>query len=1171
MLKRQFSKPKPALRSSEQHKSMSNIYSHKPSCAERWYVWRKTWMIMRLTILLIIISTLTISAKSYSQKVTLSLRNVPIQSVFTHIREQTGCSFLWAEETLKGLPSVTVSIHSANLTEAIQVALNGLPLTYDIHGNVVYIERQVIPPLYINPNTERPVMPQHEISGEVVDATTGGPLIGVTIRVKGSSVGTTTDVNGKFSLNVPDNSVLQVSFLGYTSKEISVNGMSNIQIKLSVSTTGLNQLVVVGYGTEKKADLTGAVDVVDMKKLKNFPQSDVSEMLKGQAAGVTVNNDYSPGGSVAVRIRGFSTIGNNDPLYIIDGVPTTGSSLNTLDPNDIASIQVLKDASSASIYGSRAANGVIIITTKEGSVGKPKISFDSYTGIQNVFHLPVMLNAQQYGNMLWQAMKNDGMTPANAVYGNGPTPVIPTQLGGPNQVQTEIPGDVNWMKELFHTALIQSYNLSISKGTDDSHQYFSVGYYDQQGTMKYTGFKRITARMNTDTRIFNRLKIGENFTVAYTNTINIGNDNVNGGLIYDAIKFPSIAPVYDINGNFGGSPLNDAWNPLGALWRNRNNMQKNMNLFGNTYAELSILKGLELKTNIGINYTNFNYRDYSPKYMELGTGQPESNLTTSNTFNYNLVWSNTAEYKKSFKNQSFDLLAGTEAVKYYEEDFSASRVGFPSDDPNFQYLNGGSGTNQTNTGTGFQWSLLSFFGKLNYNYKDRYLLSATLRRDGSSKLGNNQWGNFPAVSAGWRISQEPFYHIKPINDLKLRFGWGQNGNQDIPPYSSIESYVSDPNNSNYPINGSTSSVQTGYIQSRVANPNLKWETTTQSDFGIDFSLFNSALQGSVDYFIKNTKDMLLQRPLPPQMGGTTQSFWDNAGTMSNKGIDIGLSYSHTVNELSFTLSGNVSAYKNRITSLPADVPFITLPASTLHGINFDQVVTQSAAGEPIGEFYGYKVLGIFQNASQIEKYQMQPNAQPGDLIFADVNKDGVIDANDRTYIGSPLPKFTYGFNADLKWKQFDFSFFIQGSYGNKIYDLTRYYGDFFNLSAYNKNARVLEAWSPNNTNTSVPRLSLNDPNNNIRPSSYFVQNGSYARLKNVQLGYTFSEKIIHGNFRVYLMAENLITITRYAGMNPEVGMQSYSSGNQYENLDIGVDRGLYPPSRISAVGINLNF
>ncbi|TAM94296.1 MAG: TonB-dependent receptor [Chitinophagaceae bacterium] len=1041
--------------------------------------------------------------------------------------------------------------------------IKGYPLRYQIVNKTV-----VVLPGFVDGHATlaEKSLPQFAVKGKVTDKK-GNPLVGVTISLKGTRIGTTTDLQGEYSLSMPEaKGTLVFTYVGYSMQEVPINGRNEINVAMEASVSALDQLVVVGYSTQQKKDLTGAVSVVDMKDLKNKPVAGVGEMLKGEVPGLTVNNDYSPGGGVAIRIRGFSTIDNNNPLYIIDGVPSTGG-LNTINPNDIASIQVLKDAASASIYGSRAANGVIIITTKQGKTGKPKISFNGYTGVQEAFHLPQMLSAQQYGDMLWEAMKNDGITPSNDVYGSGGTPVIPKWLDTKKTVPS---GNVNWIKELFHPAITQSYNLSISNGTKDAHQYFSLGYLDQDGTMKYTGFKRITAMMNTDGTFFDRLKIGENFTASYTTTTAITNNSVNSGVLYDAFKFPSISPVYDINGNYAGSPLNDAWNPLGALYRNRSNRMKDVNLFGNVFADLLVVKGLHLKTNVGLNYATTNFRDYSPKYVELGTLQSQSTLATSNEYSYNVVWSNTAEYKMTLGKNNFDLLGGMETVKNYEEDFSGSRIGFPFDAPNFQYLNAGSGSTQTNTGTGSQWSLLSFFGNLTYNYDQRYLLSATVRRDGSSKLGNNKWGNFPAISAGWNIAQESFFHVKFIDQLKIRASWGKNGNQDIPTYSTIDGYISDPNNSNYSINGIYNSTTTGYIQSRVANPDLKWETTTQIDYGLDFGLFNSSLQGSVDYFNKNTTDMLVQLPLPPVMGGTNQTTWVNGGSMNNKGIEIQLTYRHTLNNnLSFTIGGNIASYKNKLTSLPTGVPYIGISTATLHGTNFDQEVARTYVGDPLGSFYGYKVLGLFQDEQQISKYGMEPNAHPGDFIFADVNKDGVIDDKDRTYIGSPLPKFTYGFNASVSWEHFDLSFFIQGSYGNKIYDLTRYYGGFFDLSDYNKFSWVEDAWTSGNTHTSIPRLSVLDPNNNIRPSSYYVQPGSYARLKNIQLGYNFPEKMVHGDLRVYIMAENLLTITRYSGMNPEVGFQNYNSDN--ESLDNGVDRGLYPPSKMFIAGVNMTF
>ena len=1047
-----------------------------------------------------------------------------------------------------------------------------------LHAIVAFCSAMMV---LMNMNVSDAQTSSNTLKGVVLDPS-GQSMAGATVVVKnlqsGQITGAITDGKGQFQVAHLDPGTYDImtQYLGYGSDTLKAyhwmaSSSSQLKLHLGAERTSLSQLVVTGYGTERKKDLTGAVSVVNINSIKNIPVPDVNQMLKGKVSGVLVTNDYAPGGSVAIRIRGFGTIGNNDPLYIIDGVPTNGG-LNMINPNDIASIQILKDASSASIYGSRAANGVVIITTKQGKSGLPEITFSGFTGVQQPFNLPTMLSAQHYGDLLWQATKNDGGTPANAVYGTGSTPVIPAFLDPQKTVPSS---NVQWIKEIFHPAIEQSYNLSVSKGSQNSHQYFSLGYFDQDGILKYTGFKRLSSRINSDTHLFNRLTLGENVTLDYTENTGVSNNSVNGGLIYDAIKFPSISPVYDLTGNFGGNALNDAVNPLGILFRNKDNKQKTVTLFGNAYADVEIIKGLHAKSNVGIDYSNFNFRDYSPKYMELGSQSTQSSLTTSNDFNYNLVWSNTLTYDKTLGKSQINALAGTEAVKYDDEGFSASRKNFPYDDLNFRYLDAGNTGVQTNSGSGNQWTLLSFLGKVNYNYDQRYLASATFRRDGSSKLGTNKWGNFPALSLGWRLSNESFFHIPAINDLKLRFGWGANGNQDIPTYSTIESYISDPNNSNYAITGSQNVVATGLIQSRIGNPDLKWETTTQTDYGMDLTAFNGALQFTADYFNKKTTNMLIESPLPPVSGGTNQTVWINGGEMTNKGIEMEVSYQHSMGAFSYSVGANFSAIKNKLVSLPNGITSIAISSSSLHSVNFDQQVSLTQPGEAIGEFFGYRELGLFQSQAEIDAYKnakgdlLQPDAKPGDIKFADVNGDGVIDGNDRTAIGSPLPKFTYGFNADLKWKQFDLSLFIQGSYGNKIYDLTRYYGDFYDLSAYNKFSRIEGAWTPSHTQTGIPRLSINDPNNNIRPSSYFVQNGSYARLKNLQVGYTFQTKGKAGSIRVYAMAQNLLTLTHYQGMNPEVGLQNYSSSNR--NLDIGVDRGLYPPSKVFTLGLNLNF
>lgn len=1012
---------------------------------------------------------------------------------------------------------------------------------------------------------------QSAVSGTITDEK-GLPVPGVSVLEKGTTNGTVTDMQGHYSIKVSgNNSVLIFSFVGMVTREIEVSGQTTIDVTMKEDAINLSEVVAIGYSVQKKKDLTGAVSTVKVDELVKDPVAGVDLMMQGHMAGVNVVSDNSPGGGVAVRVRGFSTIRNNDPLYIIDGVPVE-SGINLINPNDIESLQVLKDASSASIYGSRAANGVVIITTKKGQKGEPKLHFDAYTGIQSAAKKLETLNAQEYGDLLWQAHYNDGTKPSSDIYGTGTTAVIPPFLDANQRVPS---ADVNWVDEIMQSAIVQSYNLSLSKGNDNSNQTFSIGYFDQEGIIKYTDFKRLSARFNSEYKFFDRLAIGENISVSHSWSNSATTNNALSSVVYAAYKYPSIAPVYDLDGNFAGAFLNDIGNPLANLYYNQDDTRKRLNIFGNVYAELEIIDGLTAKSNFGVDFLDYYFRNFNPKYQETGALNPNtiSTLSTTNSKTFTWVWTNTLNYSKVFNKHKIDAFVGMEAIDNNYETFSASREGFAYEDANFRYLDAGDSGTQKNSGTGSRSSLLSYFTKIDYIFADRYLFAFTFRRDGSSKLGNNKWGNFPAMSAGWRVSEEDFFNSDKISNLKIRFGWGQNGNQDVPPYATIESYYSNVYNSNYAIDGSQTSVATGYSQTRNGNPDLKWETSTQTNFGLDLGFMDNRFTITADYFFKHTRNLLLERPLPPIAGGSNQTVWDNVGEMDNKGFELVFDYqSKQQGDFSWNANLNLAHVKNELTNLPEDVNFIAMPSSYLHSVNFDQETSRSVVGQPIASFYGYKSLGIFQSQAEIDAYGLQPNAQPGDLKFEDVSGDGVLDGEDRTTIGSPHPDLTFGLNLGFNYKNFDFQAFFIGALGNDIYDLTRYMGDFFNSSAYNKFSRTLDAWSETNTGSSIPRLSLDDPNNNIRPSSYYVSDGSYLRLKSLTLGYNFvdlARKLQSSNLRIYVQAQNLFTITGYQGMDPEVGLQSYSSDSR--NLDIGVDRGLYPVSRTFLLGVNVGF
>jgi TonB-linked SusC/RagA family outer membrane protein len=1111
-----------------------------------------------------------------SADISLNKSTTSLNRLIKAIEKQTSYSFFYEDETLsdKSFP-VELSDNEGTVYDILSEVSNQTGLAFRQVNKTIAIKRA--------DNIEQPgpvTVVQQEtklVSGKVSDSN-NIPLPGVSIVIKGTTKGVTTGTDGQYSLNVPTNAeTLVFSFIGMRTQEVAIAGQSNINVVMHEETIGLDEIVAVGYSTQKKKDLTGAVAVVDVEEIASTPVAGVDMMIQGHMAGVNVVADNNPGGGVAVRVRGFSTVRNNDPLYIVDGVPVE-SGLNLINPNDIESLQVLKDASSASIYGSRAANGVVIITTKKGQKGKQKVTFDSYVGVQSAAKLLTPLNAQEYGDCLWQAFENDGSTPSDDIYGTGSTAVIPDYLDEDERVPS---ANVNWVDAITQNAMVQSYNVGVSNGSDKSRHSFSVGYFGQDGIVKYTNYKRITARFNSDYRLFDRLSIGENFTVSHSWSNQAGVNSALGSVILSAYQFPSIAPIKDLDGNYAGAFLNDTGNPLASLYYNRDDKKKRLKLFGNTYAELEIIKGLKVKTNFGIDYADYYFRDYDPAYEETGATSSNdiSTLTTENNKKFTWTWTNTVSYTKEFGNHKISAFAGMEAIQTHYEEFTAYREDFAYDEDNFRYLDAGDASTAENSGTGSSSSLASYFAKVDYIYNNRYLCAFTLRRDGSSKLGDNKWGNFPAFSLGWRVSEEDFFNIDPISNFKLRFGWGQNGNQDVPDYATIESYASSSYYSNYAIDGSQNSVSTGYTKTRNGNSDLKWETTTQTNIGLDLGFLDNRLNVTADYFIKNTDDMLIERTYPLIIGGTNSTVWDNAGSMENKGFEFSIEYhSKQKNDFSWNASLNFSHVNNELKSLPDDVSYITLSTSTLHSINFDQEVSRSVVGQPIASFYVYKSLGIFQSQDEIDNYinsdgdLIQSEAQPGDLKFADTDGDGDLDSDDRTFVGNPHPDLTFGFNFGFNYKDFDFQAFFNGSIGNDIYDLTRYKGDFFDQSTYNKFDRVKNAWTESNTNTSIPRLSLDDLNNNIRPSSYYVSDGSYVRLKSLTLGYNFSKlakKIKSDKLRVYVQAQNLLTITGYDGMDPEVGLQSYTSSNR--NLDIGVDRGLYPTSRTFMLGVNVGF
>jgi len=1013
---------------------------------------------------------------------------------------------------------------------------------------------------------------QLSITGIVKDSD-GTPLPGASVLEKGTTNGVITDFDGNFKIDIKNaNAILIVSYLGFQQREVSAAGQTNISIMLDEDSSKLDEVIVTGYTSERKSDLTGAVSIIQLDETTNQPLASVNELVQGRSAGVDVLRSNAPGGNAAIRIRGFSTIRNNDPLYVVDGVPTT-TGINLINPNDIESLQVLKDASSASIYGSRAANGVVVITTKKGRNGKIDIAYDGYGGAMTVMRLPDLANASEYGNGLWQAFENDGITPANDIYGSGSTPVIPAFLDAENTIPS---ADTDWLDAVFNTALVTSHNLSFASGTEASNSFFSLNYFKQDGILKNTGFNRYTFRANTSFDLGDKITVGENFSLSFSNNTDVNTNTLLGSPVYSAFRMQSIVPIRNINGDFTGYPLNDIQNPVGELFRNRNNDDKTLRAFGNIFAEIEVVDKLKFKTNYGLTLSNFSSTNFSPTFVEPNVQRELASLTKGEQNLLEWTFTNTLNYANTYRDKhKLDLLGGFESIESELETLSGFRQGFPGNDPNFQILAAGDAGTQQNNNNKIESSLLSYFGKANYSYDDRYLGSFTIRRDGTSKLANNKWGTFSAASFGWRISNEDFFSSETINNLKLRLGWGQNGNQDIPPYVTSSGFLSNPLNSNYAIDGGQNSVFNGYILSRNSNADLTWETTEQYNIGLDLDLLNSRLSLTVDYFNKETDDLLLERNLSPISGGTNGSVWDNVGTMTNQGFELGLNYQNDFERnLRVNANFNLSVIRNELTSLNEGIDFVGIDASSLRNNNFDQEVSRTAVGQPIASFFGWVADGIFQNQAEINEHAVQSTrTSPGDIRFRDINNDNIIDDKDRQFIGSPHPDLSANLNLNFEYKNIDMTMFFRSSFGSDVYDLTRYYSDFYNLSSYNKHSRIANAWSSENTGSSIPRLSLNDPNNNIRPSSYYVRDGSFVRLQSLQMGYNFNSKVIDAfslsRLRLYVNLQNVFTITGYEGIDPEVGLQNYSSDNR--NLDIGVDRAIYPPSRTYTLGLNIAF
>ena len=991
-----------------------------------------------------------------------------------------------------------------------------------------------------------------EASGNVTD-NSGEPVIGATVTVVGGqgNAGTVTDIDGNFTVQVQSGSKLSISFMGY--KTQVVKAAKGLRIVLEEDAKLLNEVVVTGYTTQRKADLTGAISVVSVDEIAKQNENNPIKALQGRVPGMNITADGSPSGAATVRIRGIGTLNNNDPLYIVDGVPTKAG-MHELNGNDIESIQVLKDAASASIYGSRAANGVIIITTKKGKEGKVKVDFDGSISVSSYVNRMKVLNAKEFGQVMWRAYMNDGMDPnTNGLgynydwsYNEQGNPVLNgiSMKKYLDDAGTTPAADTDWFDEVTRKGVVQQYNVSVSKGSDKGSSFFSLGYYKNLGIIKESDFERFSARMNTEYKLLknNSLTVGEHFTVNRTSEV-----AAPGGFLQNVLQFNPSLPIYTEDGNYagpvGGYP--DRYNPVAVLERNKDNRYTYWRMFGDAYINLNPFKGFNIRTTFGLDYSQKQQRFFTYPVTEGNVANDKNAVEAKQEHWTKWMWNAIATYNKEIGQHRFDLMAGMELNRQDDIYFSGYKEGFAVLKPDYMWPDAGT-TGAQAYGGGSGYSLVSFFGKANYNYADKYMASFTIRRDGSSRFGkNNRYATFPSVSAGWRINQENFLKKASwIDDLKIRASWGQTGNQEIDNLARYTIFVSNYGvgenggqsyGTSYDIAGTNggSTLPSGFKRNQIGNDDIKWETTTQTDLGLDFAFLGNTLYGNFDWYFKKTKDILVYMPGIAVMGeGSSQ--WINAGEMENRGFEFNIGYRNKTNfGLKYDITANISSYRNKITALPT-----TVAANGTFGGNG----VKSVIGHPMGAQVGYVCDGIFKSQEEIDNHATQEGAGLGRMRWKDLDHDGKITELDQTWIYDPVPDFTYGFNIYLEYKNFDFTAFFQGVQGVDIISDLKKETDIWaglNIGNLNKGRRLLSAWSVDNPTSDIPALTLSDNNNEKRVSSYWVENGSYLKLRTIQLGYNFPQsiasKLSMQRLRMYVSAQNLFTIksSSFTGLDPE--------------------------------------
>ena len=1006
---------------------------------------------------------------------------------------------------------------------------------------------------------------QHEVEGIVKDAETGELIPGASVLEQGTLTGTITDWNGSFSLTVssPD-AILEISSVGYEKSIVPVENRTTIQVSLQLELTELDEVVVIGYGTQKKKVVTGAISSVSGEDINSTPTLRVDQAMQGRTPGVQVTNlSGQPGEAPTVRIRGAGTTGNAEPLYIVDGMAVGG--IDYLNPGDIESIEVLKDAASAAIYGARAANGVVLITTKSGTAGAMNVTYSGYYGIQNVAKTIDMLDADQYRELMNEGARNAG-------------------LSEPFDMNEIAPHNTDWQDHLFEeNAPMTNHELSVTGGKEGTSYSSSISYYSQEGIIggDKSKFERLTGRLNTRSQVNEFINFGSNLAYSHIIRRGISSNGSFNSAYSSALNMDPLTPVYEDDpavletypydaepvvtnsegrvygiSNYVGAEI---VNPL-ALLEIQTAETRVDKLVGNVFGELELLDGLKFKSSLGIDLAYVLNDSYRPLYFLNGAQLNDDKTSVSKGMQryFTWQWENTLSYTKQVGDHNFSALAGMTARKSDYEDLSGFNAKVPITDPDHVYLNMATDTVWTASGGASHSALLSAFGRITYDYKDKYSFTGILRRDGSSRFGSNRrYGIFPSVGVAWVISDEEFMpELGPVNFLKFRASYGVNGNQEIGDYQFIS--VMDKSRGYIFGGGRMVGASPGYIE----NADIRWEESTQLDIATDIRAYNSRLVATIDYYIKTTGGLLERIPIPAHVGNDPP--FANVGSVRNQGVELAVNWRHVVNGLRYSVGVNGAYNHNEMIKIGNEEG--VLPGATWAVAG---MVTRTEIGLPIAYFYGYQTDGIFQNEQDIFQHigktgdVLQPNAKPGDVRFVDVNNDGILNQEDRTMIGNPTPDFTFGMNASLEYRQFDFSLLLSGAYGNDVFNGAQRQ----DLRYTNRSTKILDRWTEEGTSNEIPRYTWLDVNNNYRISDLYIEDGSFLRIKNLQVGYTFDDNVLQRlkskDLRVYLSVENLFTITKYTGADPEIGAMS--------SFDIGIDRGVYPQARTWRVGTTMTF